>query len=47
MMSSSCDKALEIEPRNANAWNHNGLSLAELRLHQEAASSYDKALEIE
>ena len=40
------DKALEINPRYAEAWNNKGLTLDELGKHQEAMKCYNKALEI-
>jgi len=39
-------KALEIDPRSADAWNNLGWSLGNLGFHSEAASAFGKALEI-
>jgi tetratricopeptide (TPR) repeat protein len=40
------DKALEINPQNADAYYNKGLSLSSLKSHAEAIECYDKALEI-
>src|SRR5919112_2145152 len=40
------DKALEINPQNADAYNNKGLSLYFSGNHMEAIECYDKALEI-
>ncbi len=40
------DRALEINPRNAEAWNNKGVSLANLGKPEEAIACYDRALEI-
>jgi serine/threonine protein kinase len=41
-----CDKALEINRRDAKAWNNKGIALASLGNLPEAIRCYDKALEI-
>jgi len=41
------DKATELNPNNANAWNNKGLALSQLGLYQEAIKWYDKAIEID
>jgi len=40
------DKALEINPRLAGAWNNKGTALANLRKLQEAITCFDRALDI-
>ncbi|WP_135605447.1 tetratricopeptide repeat protein [Methanococcoides sp. NM1] len=40
------DKALEIEPNHADAWNNKGLTLDKLNEFENASESFDKALEI-
>jgi tetratricopeptide (TPR) repeat protein len=40
------DKALEINPRDAKAWNNKGLAYADMNKYNEAIQCYDKALEI-
>jgi serine/threonine protein kinase len=42
-----CDKALQINPRNAEAWNNKGFALDDLGKHNEAISCYDEALRID
>jgi len=42
-----CDKALELDPRNAMAWNSKGSSLDNLGRFDEAILCFDKALEID
>ncbi|VVB68360.1 Photosystem I assembly protein Ycf3 [uncultured archaeon] len=39
----SFDKAIQIDPKNADAWNHRGLALASLNRFEEAARSFDRA----
>lgn len=41
------DKALEINPKNADAWNSKGVSLHNIRRYSEALDCYHKALEID
>ncbi len=41
------DKAIEIEPNNAEAWNNKGIVLGRLSKYEEAIACYDKAIEIE
>ena len=41
------DKAIEIDPNNANAWNNKGLALDNLGKYEEAIKCYDKAIEID
>jgi tetratricopeptide (TPR) repeat protein len=41
------DKALEIDPKNADAWNNKGGALGSLGKHEEAIEYYDKALKID
>ena len=43
---SAYDKALEIQPDDAEAWNNKGNALSDLGRKGEAISAYDKALEI-
>jgi len=40
------DKAIEINPNSANAWNNKGLALVLLSNYDEALKCYDKAIEI-
>ena len=40
------DKALEINPQNADAYYKKGLSLSTIEKYAEAIECYDKALEI-
>ena len=40
------DKAVFIQPRNADAWNNRGVALENLGRYSDAASSYDNALTI-
>jgi hypothetical protein len=42
----SYDKALEINPKNSDAWYFRGNTLGQLKRYEEAIQSYDKALEI-
>ena len=41
------DRALEIEPRYAHAWNNKGIALSALGRKEEAIACYDRALEID
>ena len=41
------DKALEIKPEYANAWNNKGIALGNLERSDEAIRCFDKALEID
>jgi hypothetical protein len=41
------EKALEIDPRHANAWNDKGVALANLKRHEEGIQCFDKALAID
>ena len=40
------DKAIEVNPENADAYNNKGLSLYLLRSYNEAIACYDKAIEV-
>lgn len=40
------DKAIKINPRNAEAWSGKGTALANLKRSNEAISCYDKAIEV-
>jgi Flp pilus assembly protein TadD len=40
----SCNKALEIQPKDAQAWIFRGAALHRLGRYAEAYDSYDKAL---
>ena len=40
------DKAVALDPSNADAWNHRGNVLFQLKRYDEAATSYDRALAI-
>jgi tetratricopeptide (TPR) repeat protein len=40
------DKAIEIEPNNAEAWNNKGIVLGRLSNYEEAIACYDKAIEL-
>ena len=42
-----CDKALEVDPRQAATWNNKGASLHSLGRHEEADHCFDKALELD
>ena len=42
-----CDRALEIDPRHANAWGSKGNALSDLGRNQEAIRCYDRLLEID
>ena len=39
-------KGLELDPKNADAWNNRGVALTELERYEEAIRCFDKALEI-
>jgi tetratricopeptide (TPR) repeat protein len=41
------DKAIEIDPNDANAWYNKGISLGKLETYEEALKCYDKAIEID
>jgi tetratricopeptide (TPR) repeat protein len=41
------DKALEIDPKYALAWNNKGVAVGKLEKYNEAIGCYDKALEID
>ena len=41
------DKAIELDPNNADAWNNKGLALYNLGKYEEAIKYYDKAIEID
>ncbi|MCI2424414.1 tetratricopeptide repeat protein, partial [Candidatus Acetothermia bacterium] len=41
------DKALEIDPKYAPAWNNKGIALHKLERYEEAIRCYDKVLEID
>ncbi len=41
------DKAIEIDPQLAVAWNNKGVALADLGRNEEAIAAYDKAIEID
>jgi tetratricopeptide (TPR) repeat protein len=41
------DKALEIDPKYANAWNNKGIFFNNLGRKDEALKAYEKALEID
>ena len=41
-----CDKALEIDPKFAMAWNNKSIVLVQLGKYNEAMECCDKALEI-
>jgi tetratricopeptide (TPR) repeat protein len=44
----SCyDKALELNPKNANAWINKGLYLYDFDRYEEAIKCYDKAIKID
>jgi tetratricopeptide (TPR) repeat protein len=44
----SCfDKAIEIDPKNTEAWNNEGQALSRLAKYDEAISCFDKAIEID
>jgi tetratricopeptide (TPR) repeat protein len=43
----NCNKALEIDPNNADAWNNKGWAMSLLRRYEEAIECLDKALEID
>ena len=40
------DKAIEIDPQCAKAWNNKGIALDKLAKHEEAKEAFEKALEI-
>ena len=42
----SFDKALQLAPENAAAWNNRGVTLKNLELYDEAIKSFDNAIEI-
>ena len=42
----SYDKAIEINPRDSDAWYNKGITLAKLGKFDEAIKAYDKATEI-
>ena len=41
------EEVVEAEPDNADAWNHMGFSLRNLRQFDDALAAYEKALDIE
>ena len=41
-----CDKAIEINPNYAKAYNNRGFAKADLQQYEEAIKDYDKAIEI-
>ena len=41
------DKAIEIDPQYADAWNNKGSALGCLGKYEEAIAAYDKAIEID
>lgn len=41
------DRALELDPKNAHAWHHKGISLDKLGKDAEALRCYDRELEID
>jgi tetratricopeptide (TPR) repeat protein len=41
------DKALEIDPKDANVWVNKAVALHKLEKYDEAIECYDKALEID
>ena len=43
----SYDKAIEIQPNYADAWNNRGLALSNLSKYQKAIASYNQAIEIQ
>jgi Flp pilus assembly protein TadD len=40
------DKAVSLQPDNADIWNYRGIALANLGLYSEAVTSYDKAVSL-
>jgi tetratricopeptide (TPR) repeat protein len=43
----SFDRAIEIDPNNADSWSNRGFTLSKLNKYQEAIDSYDRALKID
>jgi len=43
----SFDKAIEIDPKNADAWNHKGNAIYYFSRFDDAIACYDKAIEID
>jgi tetratricopeptide (TPR) repeat protein len=41
------DKAIELDPNNAKAWNNKGMTIGNLGKYQEAIKCYDKAIELD
>jgi len=41
------DKAIELDPQYADAWNNKGVALYELGRYKEALQAYDKAIELD
>ena len=40
------DKAIELDPKDANAYYNRGLAKSELKQYKEAIADYDKAIEL-
>ncbi|MEM4252916.1 MAG: tetratricopeptide repeat protein, partial [Candidatus Nitrosotenuis sp.] len=47
IMLKTCDRVLEVDPRNATALNNKGLALASMEHYNEALTYYDRALEVD
>ena len=43
----SYDRALELDPQDANTWGNRGIALANLGRYEEAVASYDRSLELD
>jgi len=42
----ACDKAIEINPKDIDAWNSKGLALIAIEYYEGAIKAYDEAIEI-
>jgi tetratricopeptide (TPR) repeat protein len=43
----SCERAIELQPDYASAWNNKGIVLNELGRYEEALEAYDRIIELQ